>query len=125
MATIPFRTVLGVARLVVGVGSWLAPDHAVRFFGIQPVRADRFIARLFGARDAALAAALLAAPPGALGAVATVGAGIDLIDAVAGFQEGARGTLSRRALVLGPGGAVLFAALGGLVLRQKATTVAA
>ena len=59
----PARTILGLARALIGLGSWIAPDETMRLFGIDPAHANRFVARLFGARELALAGALLAAPP--------------------------------------------------------------
>lgn len=114
----PARTVLGASRLLIGIGAWTAPDLTVRVFGMDPDRSDRFVGRLFGSREFALAAALLAAPPGLVAPVAAIGAAIDTADAVAGFGERRRGNLSTRATVLGPIGAVGFAALGVLVARQ-------
>lgn len=116
----PARTFLGVTRASIGVGSWLAPDLTARAFGIDPARSDRFIGRLFGARELALAGALLAAPHPALAPIAAVGAAVDAIDAVAGFDERRRGNLSTQATVLGPVGAVLFASLGVYVARRAA-----
>lgn len=116
----PFRLFLGVTRALIGAGAWLAPDLTVRVFGMDPERSNRFVGRLFGARELALAATLLAAPPAALAPVAAVGAAIDSIDAVAGFDEARRGNLSPRAVILGPIGAVFFATLGVLVARRAA-----
>jgi hypothetical protein len=112
------RTILGAGRTAIGLGAWLAPDSTARVFGIDPERSDRFIARLFGVRDAALGAALLAAPAPAVKPLAAVGTAIDALDAVAGFDEHRRGTLSPTTAVLGPGAAVAFAVLGLLVLRD-------
>ena len=112
------RTVLGVTRALIGVGSWLAPDHTARLFGINPDRADRFIGRLFGARELALAGALLAAPASAVAPVAALGAAVDTIDSVAGFDERRRGNLSTQATLLGPVGALGFVALGLFVARE-------
>jgi hypothetical protein len=114
------RMFLGATRLLIGVGSWVAPDKTARLFGIDPDHADRFIGRLFGAREIALAATLLAAPPRALAPVAAVGAAVDAIDSVAGFDEYRRGNLGTRAMVLGPAGALLFVALGVHVARGAA-----
>lgn len=115
------RTFLGVTRAAIGIGAWVAPDLTVRVFGMDPARSDRFVGRLFGAREMALAATLLAAPSGALAQVATVGAVVDTVDAIAGFDEARRGNLSTRAIILGPAGAILFAALGALVARDAAS----
>jgi hypothetical protein len=118
----PARTVLGVTRALIGIGSWIAPDQTARLFGIDPARSDRFIARLFGARELALAGALLTAPPSTVAPVATVGVAVDAVDAVAGFDERRRGNLSTKATVLGPVGALLFVALGVLVARESSAT---
>lgn len=118
----PARTALGVTRLLIGTGAWLAPDLTVRVFGMDPDRSDRFVGRLFGSREFALAATLLAAPPGLVAPVAAIGAAVDTADAIAGFGERRRGNLSTRATILGPVGAVGFAALGILVARQAAAT---
>lgn len=117
------RLILGTARACIGLGAWLAPDTTVRLFGMDPARSDRFVGRLFGARELALAASLLAAPAPALGAVATVGAVVDAVDAVAGLDERRRGNLSVRATVLGPVGAIGFSAVG-LLVAQKARAAA-
>jgi hypothetical protein len=120
----PARIALGTARASIGLGAWFAPDLTARVFGIDPARSDRFIARLFGARELALAASLLAAPAPLLAPVAAAGAAVDAIDAVAGFDEARRGTLSTRAVVLGPFGAILFAALGVLIAREASVPAA-
>jgi hypothetical protein len=119
----PLRTFLGVSRACIGIGSWVAPDQTMRLFGIDPEQSDRFVGRLFGARELALAGALLVAPNSALVPVATVGAAIDAVDAVAGFDERRRGNLSTQATILGPAGAVLFATLG-LLIARRASAVA-
>jgi len=114
------RTFLGATRALVGLASWTAPDTAVRAFGIDPARSDRFVGRLFGARDLALGVSLLAADARHLRAAAGIGVAIDTVDAIAGLDEYRRGTLSTWALASGAGGAALFAVLGVLVLREDA-----
>jgi hypothetical protein len=114
------RTFLGVTRAAIGLGAWFAPDLTVKLFGMDPDRSDRFVSRLFGARELALAGTLLAAPPALVAPVAAVGAAVDAVDAVAGFDEARRGNLSAQAVILGPAGAVLFATLGVLVARRAA-----
>jgi hypothetical protein len=118
----PARTFLGVTRACIGIGAWVAPDLTTRAFGMDPARSNRFIGRLFGARELALALALLAAPPSAVAPVAAIGAAIDGADAVGGFDERRRGNLNTQATMLGPMGAMLFAALGVLVAREAAAT---
>lgn len=118
------RIFLGATRASIGLGSWLAPDLTMRVFGIDPEHADRFVGRLFGSRELALAAALLAAPSGAVAPVAAIGAAVDAADAIAGFDERRRGTMSTQAFILGPVGALLFVAVG-LHVAQKAAASAA
>jgi hypothetical protein len=114
----PARTALGVTRALIGIGAWTAPDLTVRLFGMDPDRSDRFVGRLFGSREFALAATLLAAPPALVAPVALVGAAVDTADSIAGFDEWRRGNLSTQAAILGPIGALGFVALGVLVARQ-------
>ena len=118
----PARTFLGVNRLLIGLGAWFAPDLTVKLFGMDPARSDRFVGRLFGAREMALAGTLLAAPAAAVAPVAAVGAIVDTIDSIAGFDERRRGNLGTRATILGPVGALLFAALGVLVAREASAS---
>jgi hypothetical protein len=110
------RNLLGVTRALVGIGSWLAPDATARVFGLDP--ANRWVTRLFGARELALAGALLAAPANVVAPVAALGAAVDALDVVSGFDERRRGELSTRAVVLGPVGAMFFATLGLLAARE-------
>ena len=113
------RMVLGVTRALVGLGSWLAPDTSARLFGLDP--ANRWVGRLFGSRELALAGALLAAPPEAVAPVAAMGVAVDALDVVSGLDERRRGQLSTQALILGPVGAMLFIALGIVAGREAAT----
>ena len=118
------RTFLGATRALIGIGSWIAPDRTMRLFGIDPEQSDRFIGRLFGARELALAGALLAAPASAVAPVAALGAAVDAVDSIAGFDERRRGNLSTQATILGPVGALLFVALGVMVAREASAATA-
>jgi hypothetical protein len=109
---------LGLSRLLIGFGAWFAPDLTVKVFGMDPERSDRFVGRLFGAREMALAGSLLAAPASAVAPVAAVGALVDTIDSIAGFDERRRGNLGTRATILGPVGALFFVACGIHVARE-------
>ena len=119
----PARTFLGVTRALIGITAWIAPDLTMRVFGIDPERSDRFVGRLFGARELALAGALLLAPASAVAPVAALGAAVDTVDSIAGFDERRRGNLSTRATILGPVGALLFVAVGVRVVRQASADV--
>jgi hypothetical protein len=114
----PARKFLGVTRALIGVTAWVAPDLTMRIFGIDPERSDRFVGRLFGSRELALAGALLVAPASAAAPVAALGATIDTVDSIAGFDELRRGNMSAQATILGPVAVLLFAALGVHVARQ-------
>lgn len=113
------RLALGVSRALIGLGAWLAPDLTVKFFGIDPSQSDRFVGRLFGARELALAGVLLAAPSSSVARVATIGAAVDALDSISGLDERRRGNLSTRATLLGPIGALLFVTMGLLVARES------
>ena len=113
------RTVLA-ARLGVGAIALLAPGAAARVFGIDPVRYDAFVARLFGSREVALDVALLAADGAQVRQAALIGAAVDGVDVVSAAVEVRRGNLSTYGAIVGGGGAALFAALGLLAARESA-----
>ena len=50
--------------------------------------------------------------------MAAVGAAIDTVDAISGFDEARRGNLGTRGVILGPVGAAGLAVLGVLVARE-------
>ncbi len=116
MESVP-RLILA-SRLAVGVAAWFAPDVTTKFFGIDPARSDRFVTRLFGARDAAMATTTLLAPPKARKAVALTCVAIDAVDVVAGLDERRRGNLGTRATLLGPIGAISFVVAGVFAARE-------
>lgn len=113
----PFRHSFSGLRLGVGLLSWFAPDLAARVFALTPPP-EPFVTRLFGARETTMALGLQAASPPVRRAAIQAGIGIDLADALGGFVDHGRGRLPRRATVLGPGGALVFAALGVATLRE-------
>lgn len=113
------RTVLGVTRVGVGAVSLLAPRAAARVFGVDPERSNDWVTRLFGSRELALAATLLAAKGGQVRTVALLGAAIDGLDVLSSGVERGRGRLSTYSTITGGGGAVLFAALGVLAAREE------
>lgn len=117
------RVFLGGTRAAIGVGGWLAPDFTARAFGFDPGRSDRFVTRLFAARELALATALLAASPAHLPTVAAVGAAVDTADALAGLDEARRGSVSTFTFVSGVLGAMLFAALGTRIAAEASAAV--
>jgi hypothetical protein len=112
------RMFLGATRALIGIATWTAPEMSARIFGFDLARNDRFIGRLFAARELALAASLLAAGPKQLPAVAAVGAAVDTADAIAGFDETRRGNVSTLTFVSGVLGAVLFAGIGARIAQE-------
>jgi hypothetical protein len=117
------RMFLGGTRALIGVGTWIAPELSARAFGFDLARNDRFIGRLFAARELALAASLLAAGPGQLPTVAAIGAAVDTADAIAGLDETRRGNVSTLTFVSGVLGAVLFAGVGAWVAQEASNAV--
>lgn len=113
------RTILGVARFCVGAVSLIAPVTAGRIFGVPSEPASAWVTRLFGSRELALAAVLLAAPAEQVTSVAALGAGIDALDAVSSVVDRSRGRISGYTLVTGGFGAVVFALLGLAALRDS------
>ncbi len=114
----PVRTFVGVTRLGVGGVSLLAPGLSADLFGIGKDGSNDFVTRLFGSRELALASVLLAAQGPDVRRAALLGAGIDAIDVLSGLVEWGRGRLSTYGVVIGAGGAALFAGLGLLVARD-------
>lgn len=112
------RMFLGGTRAMIGIGGWLAPDLTARAFGFDPTKGERFVTRLFAARELALATALLAAGPTQLPAVAAVGAAVDTADVISGLDETRRGNLSNFTFVSGVLGAALFAAIGARIAQE-------
>jgi hypothetical protein len=112
------RMLLGGMRAMIGVGGWIAPDLTARAFGFDPARGDRFVTRLFAARELALATALLAATPGQLPIAAAIGVAVDSADAVAGLDETRRGNVSALTFVSGVLGAAVFAAIGSRIVKE-------
>jgi hypothetical protein len=117
------RTVLGGTRAAIGVGGWVAPDLTARVFGFDPARTNRFVTRLFAAREVALATALLTAGPARLPTAAAVGVVVDSADALAGLDEARRGNVSALTFVSGVLGAMLFAFVGARVAREASAAV--
>jgi hypothetical protein len=77
-------TSLSLARIVVGAAAWVAPQTSLRK-GLLDAEAPQspYLLRLFGARDVALGAITLMAPPATRPALLKVGLGVDAADAAA------------------------------------------
>jgi hypothetical protein len=108
-------------RLAVGVGAWAAPRVSGRLFGLDAAGNPQapYLARLFGARDVALAWGALATEGEAQRQWLLAGVACDLADALAGVAGGRRGYLPKLASALVTGTAISAAALGTTALRDS------
>jgi hypothetical protein len=115
-------TALVGVRMVVGVASCLTPRVAGKLFGLDSAGNPQapYLARLFGARDVALAAGTLGSEAGAQRQWLTIGLACDLADALAGIAGGARGYLPAVTSGMVTGTALSAAALGVMALRDDA-----
>lgn len=118
----PARLTLVLLRAAIGAGALFAPEATMRVFGMEPVRSNRFVTRLFGCRELVLAGGLAgASAPAIVSRLALVGAGVDSVDLISGLDEARRGNLSRLAILMGPAGIVGVIALGLHVARESRT----
>jgi len=115
----PVQLISGL-RGVIGVGAWATPNLASRVFGLDPVSNPQaaFLARLFGARDLALAIGTLSTRGEARLLWLRLGAGCDLLDAAAAALAQRNGTVPRPAAVLSGVTALSAAALGAAALAR-------
>lgn len=107
-----------LAYLRMGLGAmWLAPRLGGRIFGLDP-EAEGFtlLARLFAARDAAMAAALLQARGADVDRQVDLGIAVDSADLVALVAAAGRKEIGARTLLLG-GSAAGTAVVLGLLAR--------
>lgn len=106
-------------RAVIGGLTWLAPRLAARLFGIDAAANPQlpYVARLFAARDVALAAGLQSSTGDALALWVRIGIACDAADAAAGLLAGRRGELSALSTVLVTAPALAGIALGSTILR--------
>jgi hypothetical protein len=107
-------------RTGVGVASWLTPRLAGRLFGLDPKGNPQapYLARLFGARDLALAAGVLSADGEAQRQWLVAGLACDVADSLAGIAGGRGGYLPAVTSGLVTGMALSGVALGAVALRD-------
>ena len=113
MPTEPAK-ILGSLRLAVGLGAWLTPNLAGKLFGLNSAANPQlpYMARLFGARDVALAVGTTQTTGPSRRVWWQIGVACDLADAVAAYLGGRNGSLSKSTMVLAGGTAVAAAGLG-------------
>jgi len=108
-------------RLVVGVASWTTPRFAGRLFGLDAEANPQspYLARLFGARDVALAWGALGSEGEARKQWLIAGLACDAADVLAGVAGGSSGYLPKLTSVLVSGTAVSAVVLGVAALSDE------
>jgi len=108
-------------RLIVGVASWTTPRFAGKLFGLdaQANPQSPYLARLFGARDIALAWGAIGTEGEARKQWLIAGLACDAADVLAGVAGGRRGYLPKLTSVLVSGTAVSAVALGVAALSDE------
>ena len=115
----PVQMISGL-RAWIGTSAWLAPNLTGKLFGLDPDDNPQaaFLARLFGVRDAALAAGTLGSTGETRVQWLRLGLACDLADAGAAYLAGRNGTIPKHAAVLA--GATALAAAGkGVAAMQQ------
>lgn len=120
MKTDDAASVLAGLRLVVGVASWTTPRLGGRLFGLDAEANPQspYWARLFGARDVALAWGTLSTEGEARKQWLLAGLACDLADVAAGIAGGRRGYLPKLTSALVSGTAVSAVVLGAAALSH-------
>src|SRR4051812_14622086 len=106
-------------RIAVGVGAWVAPRATGKAFLLAPDDNPQspYLARLFGARDAALAYGTLDSSGEAQRRWLVAGLACDVADTLAAVAGGRRGYLSPFQSVVLAAPALLGVALGAIALQ--------
>jgi hypothetical protein len=109
------------ARAAIGGGSYIAPGLTGKLFGLDVDANPQapYLARLFGARDIALAVGTSSSSGAARAKWLKIGIACDLADAVAGILSGRSGELPTATAVLVTATALTAAALGVAVLQSE------
>jgi hypothetical protein len=115
-----FNALVGL-RLAVGAASWLTPGPAGKLFGLDlPANPQApYLARLFGARDVALAWGSVSSAGDARRQWLLAGLACDLADAAAGVAGRRGGYLPKLTSVLVTGTAVAAVGLGAAALAEQ------
>ena len=114
------RGLIGL-RAAIGIGAFVAPRLTGRLFGLDVDGNPQapYLARLFGARDAALAFGVATTGGAQRSQWLQIGMACDLADAVAGVLAGRDGELPTPTAVLVTGTAVMAAGLGVAALQSQ------
>ncbi|HUB37155.1 MAG TPA: hypothetical protein VL972_10055 [Solirubrobacteraceae bacterium] len=112
---------LAAVRFAIGAGSWAAPRATGALFGLDAAANPQvpYVARLFGARDVALAVGALTSEGQARRQWLVAGLACDLADAAAGYAGGRAKYLPALASALVTATALSAAALGAAALASE------
>ncbi len=108
-------------RVAVGVASWSTPRVAGKLFGLDATANPQspYLARLFGARDVALAWGVLSSEGDVQRQWLTAGLACDTADVLAGYAGGRGGYLPKLTSVLVTVTALSAVALGAVALSDS------
>lgn len=114
------KALIGV-RMAVGLAVWMTPRIASKGFGIDVAGNPQlpYLARLFGARDVALACGVLGTKGDIQRQWLLAGVACDIADTLAGIAGARRGYLSKLTSALVTGTALSGVVLGAAVLREQ------
>jgi hypothetical protein len=112
---------LGVIRMCVGLTSLLWPKTAYRSLGVPATAGPDggTVTRMFGIRDAAIAAATLSRDPSVQLTGLRLGALADVVDVGSVLLGRRGGAISRGGTMLIGGAAAIFAAVGAAILSDR------
>jgi len=114
----PLVLSLAAGRAAIGAFTWVAPQSASKVFGLDPDPKFGYIARLFGARDVALAIGAATTEGDAQRTWLALGLFCDALDVAAAGLAHRDGSMRPQAAALAGGAAVGGAVLGALALRE-------
>lgn len=114
------KALIGV-RMAVGLAVWTTPRIAGRAFGIDAAGNPQlpYLARLFGARDVALACGVLGTQGDPRRQWLLAGVACDIADTLAGIAGARRGYLPKLTSALVTATALSGVVLGAAVLREQ------
>ena len=110
---------LAAGRLVVGIGSWVAPKLVSRALAVDPDANPNspYIMRLFGVRDVILGVGVLTTSGAERKRWLQAGLVCDLVDAAAAGVSAKEGSLGSTTAVMGAAAALGAVVLGALALH--------
>lgn len=114
---------MALVRGALGAAAYLDPDRTARWMGLDPDRNTqmRYLGRVFGARDMALGAALLALTGDGRQKLLWACVGIEVLDTASAMIALRTGTIEKRAAALLVGAVVAAAIPEAIALRSPSS----